>query len=714
MRSDWGLYESWRKSFQHKHADMLSDYTHTKSQSCQWIKRGEPIEIDGFLLKRGCFYVGDCFQIPKSYKEKCLNYENIKDYNCEYKLSRIWGPVIQKDLPIERGDIEIRPFSSYYDMHPTHRYEYLSWLTGEKSISEISLSSLAFYLFGIQLRMFLDDSIDEAEKLDIIKYSLEPYVSCLENNIQLIELELFINAAIAYSFKGKELDILNSNSQQNIASDNNSSVLYTICYLVTKSLNKTKTIPNNLISSHFVNQVKSFVTSELLKMVNPSEDAPYLSNYSSLYYQITRESGSFFDTLLCYDLLLNIRILEKYQIFYAIKDSVKSYVKNVSKELKEFNALYKISPTLSLFALPPMFDIHDNVDVTLYLDKLKEKTKLQDYTTISINSILDINEDIRKTEKRIDKAQVTSIIKCVLKMGYGIVPNYFVDETRFNYGDKCILYRENNNEGVNKLVSCRFELLIKVCLYITNGTCTDSDITMIENYVKKEVNNAPTQRYLCAYLRWMLLSSLCKLTKNNKYDIAHIPEDSKKRFVTFVTFLTTYNNPFFPKRLDYLKDVLPLFNVDPQSIHTLIHRIISEDEEFATIEKETKSIFYNINKKAATSNPLITLSTEHLTIVETQTKQAQGILAEIFEDDNTGTDSTNQENNVLMEILKYLLTKKSWKRNEVESLCREHHLMIGSVLEQINDYSYSKIEDAVIEDDGDTINVMTDYKDKLI
>ena len=79
MRSDWGLYESWRKSFQHKHADMLSDYTHTKSQSCQWIKRGEPIEIDGFLLKRGCFYVGDCFQIPKSYKEKCLNYENIKE-----------------------------------------------------------------------------------------------------------------------------------------------------------------------------------------------------------------------------------------------------------------------------------------------------------------------------------------------------------------------------------------------------------------------------------------------------------------------------------------------------------------------------------------------------------------------------------------------------------------------------------------------------------
>ena len=40
--------------------------------------------------------------------------------------------------------------------------------------------------------------------------------------------------------------------------------------------------------------------------------------------------------------------------------------------------------------------------------------------------------------------------------------------------------------------------------------------------------------------------------------------------------------------------------------------------------------------------------------------------------------------------------------------------MLGSVLEQINDYSYGKIEDAIIEDDGDTIYVMTDYKEKLI
>lgn len=62
-------------------------------------------------------------------------------------------------------------------MHPTHRYEYLSWLAEEKSLSEISLSTLAIYLFGIQLRMFLDDSTDEKERFDMINYSLELYIN---------------------------------------------------------------------------------------------------------------------------------------------------------------------------------------------------------------------------------------------------------------------------------------------------------------------------------------------------------------------------------------------------------------------------------------------------------------------------------------------------------------------------------------------------------
>ena len=106
MRSDWGLYESWRKSFQHKHADMLKGYVSQKAQCCQWIRPGEVIEVNGFLLKKGYFYVGDFFEIPKSYKKKQYIQNNGSIYNRDYKLTRLLGPVIQIELPIERKKLE--------------------------------------------------------------------------------------------------------------------------------------------------------------------------------------------------------------------------------------------------------------------------------------------------------------------------------------------------------------------------------------------------------------------------------------------------------------------------------------------------------------------------------------------------------------------------------------------------------------------------------
>lgn len=61
-----------------------------------------------------------------------------------------------------------------------------------------------------------------------------------------------------------------------------------------------------------------------------------------------------------------------------------------------------------------------------------------------------------------------------------------------------------------------------------------------------------------------------------------------------------------------------------------------------------------------------------------------------------------------------MLTKETWKRTEVESMCKKRGLIIGAVLEQINDFAYEKVDDAVIEDDGDNIYVTLDYKEQLI
>ncbi|WP_337394134.1 tellurite resistance TerB C-terminal domain-containing protein, partial [Alistipes communis] len=91
--------------------------------------------------------------------------------------------------------------------------------------------------------------------------------------------------------------------------------------------------------------------------------------------------------------------------------------------------------------------------------------------------------------------------------------------------------------------------------------------------------------------------------------------------------------------------------------------------------------------------------------------------SDIFVEEESATPQNTEIDNATsawMEVLKSLLTKEVWERTEVDSMCKERGLMLGAVLEQINDFAYEKVDDAVIEDDGENIYVTMDYKEHLI
>jgi hypothetical protein len=67
----------------------------------------------------------------------------------------------------------------------------------------------------------------------------------------------------------------------------------------------------------------------------------------------------------------------------------------------------------------------------------------------------------------------------------------------------------------------------------------------------------------------------------------------------------------------------------------------------------------------------------------------------------------------MLDTLHKLLEKDTWQRDEVADMLGPG-VMIGNLLEQINDYAYSIVDDIVVEEDGDTIYVTTEYKEQLI
>ena len=81
---------------------------------------------------------------------------------------------------------------------------------------------------------------------------------------------------------------------------------------------------------------------------------------------------------------------------------------------------------------------------------------------------------------------------------------------------------------------------------------------------------------------------------------------------------------------------------------------------------------------------------------------------------NISEDYKIKESSPILDILEILFTKEVWLYDDVETICKKRKLMIGSVLEQINDYALDKVDDIIVEEDGENIYIMTEYKDVLI
>jgi hypothetical protein len=80
------------------------------------------------------------------------------------------------------------------------------------------------------------------------------------------------------------------------------------------------------------------------------------------------------------------------------------------------------------------------------------------------------------------------------------------------------------------------------------------------------------------------------------------------------------------------------------------------------------------------------------------------------ESDDSSDDSFNIEEEAGIDKQHYalfesLIRKDKWSRDEMESLCADLGLMVGGALETINDWSFDKVDAAVLEDDGDAIYV---------
>lgn len=108
----------------------------------------------------------------------------------------------------------------------------------------------------------------------------------------------------------------------------------------------------------------------------------------------------------------------------------------------------------------------------------------------------------------------------------------------------------------------------------------------------------------------------------------------------------------------------------------------------------------------------VSLDLSLLKKLQEDTVEAQKLLNEIFVDEaNESAEKNNDSGHI--SLLKVLLRKEIWTVSEVKRLCQQEGIIYGAFIEKVNDYAYSKVDDVVLEEDGESIYMMLQYKDML-
>ena len=235
-----------------------------------------------------------------------------------------------------------------------------------------------------------------------------------------------------------------------------------------------------------------------------------------------------------------------------------------------------------------------------------------------------------------------------------------------------------------------------------------SELHLLTQLIDHDTNLSPTEkRSLHAYLVWRL-NAPANIT-GLKARVELLGKKEKAAISRILVGVAMADGKIDPEEIKQLERLYTLLGLDKALVTSDIHEMSSSKAGARPISPQSETI--------SLASSSFHIDESILAIHESETKDVQSMLGAIFvedeladESDGSATDSTVVEEEIGIDkphytLFEILIRKDKWTREEVEILCRDSGLMVSGALENINDWSFDKVDAAVLEEDGDAIYV---------
>lgn len=669
--------------------------------NCQWIQLEENVQINDLTIVRGGFYMGNYFEVSK-----------ILPKQVTYKSTEriILGAVINPQLSFKEGKYKNKYFFSYYNMTEVSRYLYLLWLSRQLPTEEVPIDILLLYVYGIQVRLFIDQETSVDEKEQLVRALVNLKTEFTTPNIVTSYINRVVDRALSLYFVHR-IDEFNLSG---ICLEECGKILFVEAASDAKSINAD--IALYLFERIYPNYFHPTIRKTVYNYFRKRYRSIRLKQDTYTHKEdvaIPHELGGytyFAPETLKYTICALKTKIEVYK-YYNLRESYYQLLRDFRKyDTIAHIVKCQLSP-FAYFSLPSYVqDQHEDALVNI-------KNKIGDIIEanrgiIKASDLLDLWEIVLDDCQVVPKKILDSLLDNMSQLDYGMIPNYTYGHKRLSFDTTCVLYKLKRSIVSPSYLSELEAFLKALSIVLRASQLSAQDYDFIEECLQGLVDSEFYHNHLRAYIIWLLQEKQTFDVKS-KAILSTVSTESKQRYLNLLLMATSVSGNIDVKRVDALKKILPTFDVDADSVHIMLHHVLTDDMGFATVEKHGEAKEFTI-RRPGPKKVKVELDQRKLDKFKEQTSIAQDLLSGIFaiEDEVDSVESSSLDNSMLS-ILKKLLQREVWTREEVQQMCGPN-VMIGNLLEQINDYAYEKVEDVVVDEDDDMIYIMTEYKDQLI
>lgn len=283
-------------------------------------------------------------------------------------------------------------------------------------------------------------------------------------------------------------------------------------------------------------------------------------------------------------------------------------------------------------------------------------------------------------------------------------------------GSKVVLFSDDpdtaGDEATAAYTAAALTLHLATAVIAADGETTDSEKGLLLEQFEHWLHLSESEsRRLHAHLR-LLLSQPPKLTGLKK-KIEGLRVEARETLGDFLVRLAQADGNVAPEEIKTLQKVFKLLGLDPGFVFSKVHAAATEPVTLAPASQPERGR-YAIPRPPERKKPTpgLQLDAEKIARLQKDSERVARILAEVFAEstpaEETETEPESESDDVQAEqllgldpthsaLLRILISRKQWDREELEELASDRDLMLDGALEHINEASFDLLEIPMIE-----------------